>query len=192
MKGGRSSQLLLSLLFLGIRIAFPDTLHPTPPPRAPQEGTAIVPRVHGRNPSQCSACAAEGEAAAPGTRSGCKGSRSRSVKCHQRQPRPHHFGRNRIDRPSLTGYSKQEREKKDEPGTRGRGTRGRRDAAPANSGSSGGRAGPPPSGDRGQRGQLWKDRPPRCPPPEHRPCLRTPIQPEPVSQPPPACPPPRG
>lgn len=65
------------------------------------------------------------------------------------------------------------------------GTRGRRDAAPASSGSPGGRAGPQPSGGRGQRGQRRKDRPPRCPPPERRPWLRTPIQPEPVPRPPP-------
>lgn len=47
----------------------------------------------------------------PGMRSRCAESRF-LFKYHQRQPRPHHLGPNGIDRPSLTGYSKQAPEKK--------------------------------------------------------------------------------
>lgn len=110
---GRSSQLLLAFLFLGIRIAFPG--RPPPPPRR-DRNCALGPQ---QKPE--SVRAREGEAASPGDALLLQGE-PLSVKYHQRQPRPHHFGPpNGIDRPSLTGYSSRRQRKKDEPGTRGRG-----------------------------------------------------------------------
>lgn len=61
--------------FLGIRIAFPGP---------PQEGTAIVPWVHSRNPSQC--VRKEGEAADQGDARPLQGE-PLSVKCHP-EPAP--------------------------------------------------------------------------------------------------------
>lgn len=91
---GRSSQLLLAFFFF----FWESVLHflvPRPPPPRRDRNCALGPqqtpesvRAQGRRSSR------------PGDARPLQGE-PLSVKCHQSQPRPHHFGPNGIDRPSL-------------------------------------------------------------------------------------------
>lgn len=114
MKGGPASSSLLFFFFF-----WESGLHfLVPPPPPPPRGTATVPWVHSRHPSQC--VRTEGEAADQGTRARCKGSRF-LLNAIRASPGRTTSARTALTALHLTGYSKEAPEKKDEPGTRGRG-----------------------------------------------------------------------
>lgn len=188
MKGGPASSSLLFFFFSGN----PDCISWSPPPPPPR-GTATVPWVHSRHPSQC--VRKEGEAADQGTRARCKGSRF-LLNAIRASPGRTTSARTALTALHLTGYSKEAPEKKDEPGTRGR---GHPRAARCGSRELGipGRPGRPATLRRPRaEGSAVEGRPAAMPPRERRQWLRTPIHPSPSRgrhrRGPPAPPPPGG